>query len=80
MAVAELISAEQYLPSSFEHDAEFVEGRLVQRPAPVWEHASMQAFLLHEFWVIDRTLGFFTVPEPRVQTRPDRFAFPMSVS
>ena len=38
MAVAELLSAEQYPHSSFEHDAEFVEGRLVDRPAPTWEH------------------------------------------
>jgi EAL domain-containing protein (putative c-di-GMP-specific phosphodiesterase class I) len=44
MAVAELISAEQNLHSSFEHDAEFVEGRLVERPMPTWEHASCRGF------------------------------------
>ena len=76
MAVAELVSAEQYLHSSFEHDAEFVEGRLVQRPAPTWEHASMQAFLIRETWAVDRNLGFFTVSEQRVQTRPNRFRVP----
>jgi Uma2 family endonuclease len=76
MAVAELVSAEQYLHSSFEHDAEFVEGRLVQRPTPAWEHASMQGFLVRELWAICRSLGFFAVPEQRVQTRPDRFRVP----
>ncbi len=76
LAVAQLISAEQYLHSSFEHDAEFVEGRLVQRPAPAWEHASVQGFLIEELWAICRELGFFAVPEQRVQTRRDRFRVP----
>jgi Uma2 family endonuclease len=76
MAVAELVSAEQYLHSSFEHDAEFVEGRLVQRPIPTWEHAAMQGFLIEELRVIGRRLGLFAVPEQRVQIRPDRFRVP----
>jgi Uma2 family endonuclease len=76
MAVAELVSAEQYLRSSFEHDAEFVEGRLVERPMPTWEHACMQGFLIRELWAIGRRLGLFAVPEQRVQTRADRFRVP----
>jgi len=76
MAVAELVSIEQYLHSSFEHDAEFVEGRLVQRPMPAWEHAAMQGFLVEELRVIGRRLGLFAVPEQRVQIRPDRFRVP----
>ncbi len=76
MAVAELLSAEQYLHSSFEHDAEFVEGRLVQRPMPTWEHARLQILLARELWTVDRKFGFFTVSEQRVQTRPDRFRVP----
>jgi Uma2 family endonuclease len=76
MAVAELVSAEQYLHSSFEHDAEFVEGRLVERPTPAWEHACMQGFLIEKLWAICRSLGFFPVPEQRLQTRPNRFRVP----
>jgi Uma2 family endonuclease len=76
MAIAELVGAEQYLHMTFEHDAEFVEGRIVERPMPTWEHASMQGFLIRELWVIGRSLGLFTVPEQRVQTRPDRFRVP----
>ena len=63
MAVAELVTAEQYLHSSFEHDAEFVEGRIVERPVPTWEHASMQGFLIETLRVIGRRLGLFAVPE-----------------
>ena len=76
MAVAELVSAEQYLHSSFEHDAEFVEGRLVERPMPTWEHACMQGFLIEELRAIGRRLALFAVPEQRVQTRPNRFRVP----
>jgi Uma2 family endonuclease len=64
------------LHSAFEHDAEFVEGKIVQRPIPAWEHASMQGFLIRELWAHCRSLGFFAVPEQRVQTRPDRFRVP----
>jgi Uma2 family endonuclease len=76
MAVAEVVSAEKYLHTSFEHDAEFVGGRIVERPAPTWEHASMQGFLVEELRAIARRLGLFAVPEQRVQTQPDRFRVP----
>jgi Uma2 family endonuclease len=76
MAAAELISAEQYLRSSFEHDAEFVDGRLVERAIPTWEHACMQGFLIEELRAIGRRLALFSVPEQRIQTRPERFRVP----
>ncbi|HWF11236.1 MAG TPA: Uma2 family endonuclease [Bryobacteraceae bacterium] len=76
MAVAELVSAEQYLRSNFEHDAEFVEGRLIQRPVPTWEHAAMQGLLIRGLWAVCSAMGFFAVPEQRVQTRTRRFRVP----
>ena len=76
MAVAELISAEQYLHTSFEHDAEFVGGRIVERAAPRYEHAYLQAFLAGELRAVDRRLGLRIVTEQRVQIRPDRFRVP----
>lgn len=76
MAVAQLASAEQYLNTSFEHDAEFVEGRIVERPVPTWEHACIQGFLVRELWNIGRRHGLFTVPEQRVQVLPDRYRVP----
>src|SRR5258708_387005 len=75
-AVSELVTAEQYLHMSFEHDAELVEGRIVERPVPTWQHASMQVFLIRELWAIDRSLRLFTVSEQRVQTQPHRFRVP----
>jgi len=77
MAVADLISAEHYLHTSFEHDAEFVEGRMVERPAPTWKHSAVQGFLIETLRVIGRRLGnTFAMPEQRVQTRPNHFRVP----
>jgi Uma2 family endonuclease len=76
MAVAELITAEQYLHTSFEHDAEFVEGRIVERSVPTWRHSAVQGFLIRELWALARRLGLFAMPEQRVQTRPSNFRVP----
>jgi Uma2 family endonuclease len=76
MAVAEPAGAEQYLHTSFEHDVEFAEGKIVERPVPTWEHACIQGFLIEELRIIGRRLGLFAVPEQRVQVRPDRFRVP----
>ena len=76
MAVAELISAEQYRHTSFEHDAEFVEGRIVERPAPTFSHAALQTFLIRQLWAIDTQLHTLSLTEQRVQTQPNRFRIP----
>jgi Uma2 family endonuclease len=76
MAVAEHVSADRYLHTSFEHDAEFVDGKIVERAVPTWEHASMQGFLIRELWAIGRRLGLFAVPEQRVQVSGNRFRVP----
>ena len=76
MAIAELVSVERYLHTSFEHDAEFVEGRIVDRPVPSWPHSRAQGFLIETLGPMGRRLGFYAVPEQRVQIRPDRFRVP----
>jgi Uma2 family endonuclease len=70
------MTASEYLHASFEHDAEFVEGRIVERPAPVWEHGNVQGFLIETLRPMGRRLGFYALPEQRIQTRPDRFRVP----
>ncbi len=81
MAVAELvvpeqITAAQYLRMSFEHDAEFVEGRIVERAMPTWEHSFMQGFLIRELWRLGQPVGFIVVPEQRVQVSSEHFRVP----
>jgi Uma2 family endonuclease len=76
MAIAELITAEQYLHTSFEHDAEFVEGRIVERPLPTWEHSDVQGHLIEVLRPMGRRMGFFAVPEQRVRMRRDLVRVP----
>jgi Uma2 family endonuclease len=76
MAIAELVTAEQYLHMSFEHDAEFVEGRIVERPLPTWEHSCIQRYLVR---ILEEPLlpaGWMAVPEQRVQTSAGRYRVP----
>ena len=70
------MTAIEYLHTSFEHDAEFVEGRIVERPAPVWDHSNLQGFLIEVLRPVGRQFGFRVLPEQRIQTHPDRFRVP----
>lgn len=81
MAVAELvvpeqITAAQYLCMSFEPDAEFVKGTIVERAMPTWEHSCIQVFLIEQFRLICPALGLFVAAELRVQIDSDRFRIP----
>jgi Uma2 family endonuclease len=76
MLATELITVEQYLHMTFEHDAEFVEGRIVERPVPILPHSRLQAFLSRFMYDICLALGFFVLTEQRVQVLRDRFRIP----
>ncbi len=78
MATAHLISAEEYLHTSFEHDAEYVEGRIVYRSMPKKPHSKMQSFLIWILYGMGRTLGFRPWSEQRIQTKadPPRYRIP----
>jgi Uma2 family endonuclease len=76
MAIAELVTAEQYLHTSFEYDAEFVEGRIVERSLPTWEHGCVQGHLIRVLFAQGSEKGLFVIPEQRVRVRPDRFRIP----
>jgi Uma2 family endonuclease len=78
MATTHLVSAEEYLHTSFEHDAEYVEGRIVYRSEPKKPHSKMQAFLLLNLHGIGQPLGYRVWPEQRVRTQanPARYRVP----
>ena len=46
MATTHLISVEEYLNSTYEPDAEYVEGRIVQRALPQKPHSKIQTYLI----------------------------------
>jgi len=78
MAIASLVSVEEYLHSTFEHDAEYVEGRIVPRPMPQKPHSKMQSYLDRTLYHAGHPLGYEVWPEQRVRTQrnPPRYRVP----
>jgi Uma2 family endonuclease len=76
MGISELVTAEQYLHTSFEYDAEFVEGKIVERSLPAWEHGCVQGHLIRVLFAQGAENGLFVIPGQRVCVRPDRFRVP----
>jgi Uma2 family endonuclease len=69
MATKALITAEQYLHMTFEHDAEFVGGELVERGTPDRLHSTIQFRIL---MVIGRLIQFYPLfPYPELRLRLD---------
>lgn len=66
----------EYLDTSFEFDAEFVEGMIVFRPLPTTPHSLMQGFLIHLLYLIAAPLGFAIMPEERTRPRERRYRVP----
>ncbi|MGA3074717.1 MAG: Uma2 family endonuclease [Bryobacteraceae bacterium] len=78
MATTEMVSVEEYLHSSFEYDAEYVEGRIVPRSLPQKPHSKMQGYLLRMLCPVGDPLRYEVWPEQRIRTQraPARYRVP----
>jgi Uma2 family endonuclease len=78
MAITALVSVEEYLHTSFEHDAEYVEGRIVPRSMPQKPHSKMQVYLVRAIYQVAHPLGYEVWTEQRVRTQlnPARYRVP----
>ena len=65
--VAPLVSAEEYLNSSYRPDLEFVDGVLVERGVPTLPHSILQMILIQYFARWQKSMAFLTLPEVRTQ-------------
>jgi Uma2 family endonuclease len=70
------ITAEQYLRMTFEHDAEFVHGELVERAMPDYIHSRIQVLLAALFESLRRTHGLLACAELRMKLAPDVYRIP----
>lgn len=72
------MTVEEYLHTSFEHDAEYVDGRVVYRPDPIMPQSRMQGYLAHALYEQARSLGYKVWLEQtiRTQSNPPRFPVP----
>jgi Uma2 family endonuclease len=65
------MTVEQYLHTSFEYDAEYVDGRVVYRAWPDRSHSEVQGFLIWELHKRGRPLGFRSWPSQKIRTQSD---------
>jgi Uma2 family endonuclease len=76
MATKAQITAEQYLDMTFEHDAEYVRGEIVERSMPDNIHSLIQFLILMEIGRLIRTHPLFPRPELRLRLGPRVFRIP----
>jgi Uma2 family endonuclease len=76
MATATYVPVETYLRSSYEPDAEYVDGEIEERPMGEHDHAAWQAAIQRWFFAHDSEWNIEVLPEYRVQVAETRFRVP----
>lgn len=70
------ITAEQYLHMTFEHDAEFLHGEIVERSMPDYIHARLQFLILLRLGSLIKDQPVYPAPGLRLRIAPDVFRIP----
>lgn len=70
------VPLEVYLHSSYEPDAEYVDGEIEERPMGEYDHASWQRAILKFFDEQRIAWNIRVLPELRIQIAPTRFRVP----
>jgi putative restriction endonuclease len=73
MSATTHIPVEVYLRSSYEPDAEYVDGEIEERPMGEFDHASWQLAILRWFLQHEKDWGIRVRPELRLQVAATRF-------
>lgn len=71
-----IVPVEVYLRSSYEPDAEYVDGRIEPRPAAEYDHSTWHVAVLHWFWLHNKEWNLRVLPSLRVQVSPNRYRVP----
>ena len=72
MAVATLVTLEEYLSTSYRPDREFVDGRLIERNVGEFNHSFLQGAI----WEMLKNFGLRAYVELRFQVRQNSFRIP----
>jgi Uma2 family endonuclease len=76
MGTTAMISQEEYLRTSYEHDCEWIEGEVRERAMPDEYHSALQQFFLMYFQNLKRELHVRVRPELRVRVAARRYRIP----
>lgn len=70
------VPVEEYLSTVYEHDCEYDNGVIVERPLGEFEHAYLQTLLATIFTNNTEAWGVFGLTEQRIKINPSRFLVP----
>jgi len=76
MAATTHVPVEVYLRSSYEPDAEYVDGRIEERLGGTYDHSSWQGAILNWLSQHDEEWNTCSLPSLRIQAAPTRFRVP----
>ncbi len=76
MATKAPVTAEQYLHMTFEYDAEFVHGEIVERAMPDRVHSKIQLRILMAIGRLIQSYPLFPYPELRLRLEPSVYRIP----
>jgi len=76
MPIAQQISVQEYLHTSYRPDREYIDGELQERNAGKWEHARLQWLLASWFDRHETEWSCIGSTEQRVQVSPSRVRIP----
>ena len=76
MATTTHVPVEVYLRSSYEPDAEYVDGKIEERPMGEFDHASWQQAIQLWFWQHQKEWDIRVLPELRVRVAATRYRVP----
>jgi len=76
MATTTHVPVEVYLRSSYEPDAEYVDGIIEERPMGEFDHAAWQLAIIKWFLRHEKEWGIRVLPELRVRVAPTRYRVP----
>jgi Uma2 family endonuclease len=76
MAATTHVPVEVYLQSSYEPDAEYVDGKIEERPTGEFDHAAWQLAILKWFLQYEKEWGIRVLPELRVRVAATKYRVP----
>lgn len=76
MALATLVSVEEYLSTPYHPDCEYVDGEVIERNVGEFDHSGIQLIISTLLFNQASKQGAFVFPELRMQTGPRRFRVP----
>jgi Uma2 family endonuclease len=76
MATTTHVPVEVYLRSSYEPDAEYVDGQIEKRPMGQFDHSSWQQAISRRFWEHEREWGIRVMLSLRIKVAETRYRVP----